>query len=147
MKVVRTVVISLSLLLAAGQASAKVQIQGFGLYCETPGAVARVYPVLMTAFSGYGHGATPDVMNLVYTSGCGFINSGPAAVLPKGAAITEVRQFRLREGVATMVHVSFGAALTHQVESYSPDGEYLGKRPVTATSGWMLKRDVVSTPD
>jgi hypothetical protein len=138
----RTVLLSLALLALSAQASATVTIRGSSaMYCATPSALVNMTPVLWNAFSTYGNGATPDVMNLLHVAGCSIVG-GP---LPQGAIIGE-RQFRLQRGTVSMVNVSFGEALSHEEESYSIEGEYLGKKRVTTTSGWILKRDIVTTP-
>lgn len=140
----RTVFVSLALLAMAGQASAKVTVRaGMALYCATPAALVNMTPVIFNAFTTYGNGGTPEVMNLLHTAGCSVLSAGSERVFPQGSIIGE-RQFRLQEGTVSMVNVMFGEPLAHDEDSYAVDGEYLGRKRVTATSGWVLKRYIVT---
>ncbi|WP_233854162.1 hypothetical protein [Paraburkholderia sp. HD33-4] len=142
MNKLRTAVVSLALALAAAPACATVTLRGgVSMYCTTPGALVNMEPALYNAYTSAGQGATPELVHLLNVAGCAIITTGPERVLPQGA-ILEVRPFHLKTGVVTLVHVLFGQPLTHQEDNYSAEGEYLGKKRVTATDGWMLRRDI-----
>jgi hypothetical protein len=103
-----------------------------GLYCQTPAGLAAAYPVLVQAFDigAGGHGATPDVMDFVYGQGCGLVRSLPLA------KITETREFRTKQGVATLVNVSFGHPLSVMCHA--------GARTVRAPNGGRVAAEQAS---
>ncbi|MFP4891238.1 hypothetical protein [Paraburkholderia sp. EG304] len=136
-------VVSLSLVFAAGQASAKCKPsdQDIALYCSSPFALHTMYDAVRTSMM-FTHYLSQDIGEPVYQAGCGFV---PPNV--KTASILEERAYKVKDGVATIVNVSFGTTLSHEVDTYAEDGQYEGKKRVSFASGWMLKRSLVCTPD
>jgi hypothetical protein len=105
----------------------------FVVFCPTPALLGNAWTPAAQWNPSTG---LPDP---AYALGCARVGGKIA-----NATVIEEREWRTKEGVATLIHVDFGGRVRGALGSdkYSAEGEYLGTEPTYYSSGWFLKREL-----
>jgi hypothetical protein len=107
------------------------------LFCQQPSLLVSTYEFAKNMWSIYNTGATPGNMSVIHMANCAFLaNSTKVQLMQR-------KNFNLPNGSAKIAEVNFNSPVSHTEDNYSIDGEYIGKKQIIYSSGWVAQRDLI----